>query len=125
MSSSSVVRGTGGSVVKSSANANDPNGKSMQHWAISDEFIWSEGGKGGDTINEWYKPGLCEARSHAYHVLLRHAHVEEPVWEGVGEGFNHGETEIAGQQDDPLISRGEFSQYAYECAPHFAPRPDQ
>ena len=64
------------------------------------------------------KPASASPVATPDHVLLGDADVEEAVREALGERLERHVAEVAGQQQDARVARGELDQRADEGAPH-------
>ena len=115
-----VVRQPVHPVLETAADADDPHRQAVQHRPVADELVRPERGERRDRVGERDVPGLGEARRDPDHVLLRDADVEEPVREPLGERLDDGEAEVAREQDDALVLRGELDECPDEGRPHAA-----
>ena len=97
-------------VVEAAADADDPHRQLVQDRAVADELVRAERRERRDRVDERDEARLGEAGRDADHVLLGDADVEEAVREPLGERLEHGEAEVAGEQDDPLVLLGELDE---------------
>ena len=99
-----VVRDAVVAVVHAAADADDAHRQLVQDRAVAHELVAAHRGERGDRVDVGRVAGLGEAGRDADHVLLGDAGVPEAVGVALGERLEHGEAEIAGEQDDPLVA---------------------
>ena len=108
-------------VLEAAADADDAHRQPVPDGSVADELVGTQRREGHDRVDERDEARLGQAGGDSDHVLLGHADVEEPVREALGERLERHVAEIAGEQQDAIVRRGDLAQRADECAPH-APR---
>ena len=107
-------------VVEGTSRPHDAHGQVVQDGAVADELVGPEGGERCDRIHEGDEPGLRQTGRQTHHVLLGHTGVEEAVRVAVGEGLDHREAQVAGDEEDPGVTLGDLGEFPDERPPHSA-----
>ena len=114
-----MVGRAGGAVVEAASHADDPHGQAVEHGTVPDELVRAQRSEGDDRVDVGDEARLGQPGGQAHHVLLGHARVEEAGGVTLGEGLEHGVTEVAGEEDDPRIAIGQLGHRPREGRPHF------
>ena len=114
------MSGTRVAVGVTAADADHAHGQVVQHGTVSDLLIAAHRGEGGDRVDERDEPGLGQAGGDAGHVRLRDPGVEEAIRMGRRELLDHVPSQVAGDEEDPIVGRGQLEERLDQRRPHSA-----
>ncbi len=113
-----MVRGPQRSVGEAAAGTDDHHRHVVVADVDTDLLDHARRGEGGDGVGEGAEPTQRQSRCHAGHVRLGHPTVVEPVGEPLTVAVEEPIADVAREQDDPLVGRGQVGDRGGEGVSH-------
>jgi len=71
-----------------------------------------------DGVDDWAQPAKAHARSYAHHIRLCDTAIHETLWRLGAQFVKQPVANISGEQNHPLVSRGQLGYFISESVPH-------